>query len=1315
MPLKWSTFRLRALWCWHQLLTLALFGLVLVAVVVGVGRQLLPEVGRYRADVEAALSTRMGMPVRLEQLSGNWDGLDLSFRLDGLQLRDPAQPARVLLRIPEVTLRPAFWQSLRHWEPRVDVRLAGLDIHLEQLPDGRVQLRELAGLASTDPQAAEQALRFALRQPALALTESRIHLALRDFPATTLSRIDFVNRNEGDRHRVAGRLFVPGAREALALQLELNGDPLNWQKGRLQVWMHLPVLKLDSWLPAADAAGLRLTSINGGGDYWFEFRQGALQSLRTHLDWRDVQVEGGQGRHHLQNMKGLLAWTRQDAGWQLAVADLRGTVDGRSWPLPSVVLQSRPDTLTVAAAQGEIAGIAALLADMPLPSAAMDWLRTAAPAGLLATARADLIRDAEGKWQPTAVEARWRNLAVHATEAWPGGKGLAGWLRWTPEQAWLGLDTRIAELDLRQVFREPVSVQQLQGHLRLRVDEEAWHLASDHLLAGNADAHGSAVFSLEVPRKDPGAATLSLLAGLRDGQAASVWRYVPWTAAGDDALAWLRHSVLAGQVSKGDFLYEGPIHTRADLGPHRMLMRFALTGGRLDYSPGWPELRELNAEVVIDGHQLEVNATAARLLDASSGKALYAVIPDLSHPVLQVEGDVSSSGPDLMRLFSESPLKTHTGSLAEVMSVQGPLTGHLSLGIPLQKGSPVVDVTAQLKDNRLDLKQAGLVASDLDGELRFSTASGLESKKLTARLLEVPVTAAISSVMRRGDLASVEVGVNGDASVPALRRWLGSNLIDIASGSTPYQAHLSIPAEAGPVRLQLNSTLSGLRIDLPAPFGKGANEALPLRYQSTLGSGEQMARLQYGQRLSAGLVWNGSRLDRALLRLEGTAVAWPQKSGIEIEGRLPRLDLREWSPWIQRLSRSGTGTVAAQGESPLPSVTRLDIDAREVLTDGLRLQNAHINLGRQAAAWQLDVASDELEGDVLLPDNASSEIRLGFSRLQWPLPTSPVASGQAPAALNPVAGLGNRPVVISGEGLKLGAWPGLGTVGVSARLLPSPYGLRIEDIVFDGAALDFNGRLDWQWRGGVSTRLRGTASSNNVAALLAAVGYAPNLVSPKASADIDLSWPGGPDHPVLAGLDGRMALTVEQGRLLNVSTTTSASRVFGWFDVDNIRRRFKGDFSDVLRKGLSFDKASLSGPIQAGVMTQADFLVDGPTLKADGKGRLDLAKQQMDQQFTVTVPVSSAVPVAAVVVAGPLVGGAVAAAQMVFERQIDKVTQLRYHVSGDWANPKVERLTMKILDIGAASTAASDSKSVAPASKGTAASGSTLPVNGSKP
>lgn len=1292
--MTWQSLRLGLLWCWHQLLLLALVALVGVAVLVGVARQVLPAADAWRPDLERALSERMGLPVTVASLSARLEGVSLQVHLDSLQLHDPAQPEQVLLRIPEIELRPAIWASLWHAEPRMETVLRGVELHLDQLPDGRLRIRELDRLEKSDPESARQALRFALRQPALAVGESRVTLALQGFPALRLSGVELVNLNdhrhyqgqEQGQHRLAGSLRVEGHREPLQVNLVLRGDALDWQKGDVDAWLHLPVLALDDWLPEADVAGLRLRQLTGGGDYWFHFRQGRLEALEARPQWPELVIQGRQGPLKLDRMSGELVWRREANGWQLAARQLQGQLDGRPWPLPVLALRKDADNLHVAAQHAGIDGMASLLKRLPLPPDLLAWLKDASPGGRVTALRADLVRGEGQDWQPRRVALDVQGLRLAATAGWPGADGIAGWLQWTPGEAWLGLDTRDARLDLPAVYREPVVMQHLAGHVRLRREGEILCLDSDRLRLHNADARGNALLRLSLPLDDPAAARLSLLGGLRQGRVASAWRYVPWSVAGDKTLGWLQSALQGGVVTQGDFLYDGPLHHRDDLPPATLQMRFAVEQGRLDYDDDWPGLRDLSAVVHISGRRLTIDGSKALLLDGSRGRNLHADIPDLHHPVLTVAGEVGSSGADLMRLFRESPLRAHVGRVTDELGLEGDLAGTLKLVLPLhgEPADPEIDVTASLPGNRLHLRDAGLVADGVQGEVRYSSRQGLSAERLHAQLLESPVEAHIGSRLRQGELAEVLVDVNGRAGVPALRRWLGNSLLQFASGAAPYQARVVIPARSdAQARLQLESSLAGLRLDLPAPLGKGP-EAQTFSYQSTLGGREQMARLRYGQTLAAGLAWRNGGLHRALVQLEdgrsNPEPAWPEQAGLAVEGRVARLDLGEWLPFLQRLQH-GTGTVALAGAPGLPALDRLQLESRELVTEQLRLANAQLALRRQGDGWQVSLGSDELAGQMQWPDAPNREIRLAFSRLQWPLPA--IGEGDA-VALKPFAGLGNRPLLVNGQGLRLVDWPGLGDLSLEARLLPSPYGLRIEGIALEGPVLNFAGRLDWQWRGGASTRLRGEADTRNVAGLLNALGYAPTLVSDQASATLDLAWPGGPDKSALKALDGSLALRVEQGRLLNISNSTSASRVFGWFDVDNLKRRFKGDFSDVMRRGLSFDSARLEGDLRGGVMADARLDISGPTLKAEGQGRLDLARQEMDQQLTVVVPVSSAVPVAAIVVAGPLVGGAVAAAQMAFERQIDKVSQLRYHVTGDWANPRVERLNMKVFDLRSA-------------------------------
>lgn len=1274
--MSWQTFRLFALWCWHQLLTLGLVVLVVVAVMVGVSRELLPLADDYRPRLEAALSERLGLPVTLRRLEGEADGLQLFLRLVKVNLHDPGLPATVLLSIPEVELRPAVWQSLWHRELRVDVRLRGLDIHFDQQPDGRFQLRELAGLARRDATTAAQTLRFVLRQPVLALSESRIGIDLRDLPDLTLSGIELVNRNEGDRHRLAGRLRLPGAAEEMLLQAELDGDPLQWQRTRLRAWVRLPILNLDGWLPALAGPlghyGIGLERLRGGGQYWLDFDRGRLVAARAEVDWRELVLHRDGVPRQFENLRGQLAWSRNTAGWQLAGEQLEGRVDGQAWPLPALAVRAGPATLSVSARHTNVVGAYRLLAGVALPPALGAWLREAAPAGQVEGLRADLAPRPEGGWRLRRLDVEGRGLSVRPVGGLPGVRNLGGWLRWTPERAWAGVAVRQGELALPNFLREPVPVFHLEGRLRLTREDGGWRLDSDRLQGANADLGAAAVASVRIPAS-PALPRLSLAGSLNQARAASAWRYVPWHAAGDHTLDWLRRNLTAGTVSRGDFLYEGPVRADPEADPARLLMSFQVQRASLDYLPGWPGLRALDAEVVLDGSRLAVRGGNARLLDGTVGRALEAVIPDLRQPVLQVAGEVATTGADLTRLFRDSPLAAQLPGLTDVLALEGPVTGQLALTVPLRGGTPEVALLAQLRENRLLLKPAGLTATHLLGEIRYSTREGLQSPRLEAQLLEAPVLADIRT--EGTGHGAVLVTLDGSAGVPALRRWLGSSLLDVASGSTPYQARVTVPAGGGTPRLQLDSSLVGLRIALPAPLGKTPAEAVPLRYQVSLGSGEQYGRIQYGQRLSGGLVWVGSRLDRALLRLDSNTAAWPQLPGLEIEGRLPRLDVGEWRPVVARLQRRERAqTVAARGDSATPALTRLDLEVQDLQAEGWRVRNASLDLVRQPGAWQLALASDELAGSVRLPDEPGSEISLGISRLQWPLPQVALRPG-ASAGLNPVAGLGNRPLGITGEGLRLVAWPGLGAISLKARVQPLPAGLRVEDIVMRGPMLDFRGQLDWQWRGGARTRLQGRAGSGNVAGLLTALGITPPLVSRRAGADLDLSWPGGPDRAALASLDGKLKLSLEQGRLLNVSNSTSASRIFGWFSLGNLQRRLKGDFADVTRRGLAFDSISLEGGLDAGVMQPATVQVKGPTLQAKGQGRLDFARRKVDQHYTVTMPMTSAVPLAAVMMAGPVVGGAVAAAQMAFDRQIDRATQLHYHVSGDWENPAIERLT----------------------------------------
>ncbi len=75
---------------------------VLVALYVSLGRELVPLVAEYRADVESKAEQALGLPVHVGALEGRWSGLAPVLRVRDLQLGEGA----TALRLDDVKVVP---------------------------------------------------------------------------------------------------------------------------------------------------------------------------------------------------------------------------------------------------------------------------------------------------------------------------------------------------------------------------------------------------------------------------------------------------------------------------------------------------------------------------------------------------------------------------------------------------------------------------------------------------------------------------------------------------------------------------------------------------------------------------------------------------------------------------------------------------------------------------------------------------------------------------------------------------------------------------------------------------------------------------------------------------------------------------------------------------------------------------------------------------------------------------------------------------------------------------------------------------------
>jgi hypothetical protein len=87
------------------------------------------------------------------------------------------------------------------------------------------------------------------------------------------------------------------------------------------------------------------------------------------------------------------------------------------------------------------------------------------------------------------------------------------------------------------------------------------------------------------------------------------------------------------------------------------------------------------------------------------------------------------------------------------------------------------------------------------------------------------------------------------------------------------------------------------------------------------------------------------------------------------------------------------------------------------------------------------------------------------------------------------------------------------------------------------------------------------------------------------------------------------------GSLLFVSRN---GRIYRWtllsrlFDMLNVIGLFKGNFPDFTQKGFEYNQFVITGELRDGYLYLNEFVIDGPSLKIVGKGRVDIAGGEAD-------------------------------------------------------------------------------------------------------
>jgi uncharacterized protein (TIGR02099 family) len=1287
-------------------LTLAYFAFALL--LFALRYAILPQIENYRSDVEQMIGSAINRPVGIRKIEAHWAGLRPALNLEGFEIRDPE--GRPALAFDQVEAELA-WSSLWHFQ----LRLARLELNAPTLLLRRDQKGRFfaAGLEIT-PQASDQDdfSDWLLAQDRVIIRDAGIawHDELRGAPPLELKHLNFQLDNSLNRHRFGITAEPP---RQLAARIDIRGDFKGRDLDQLDDWKGEVYAELDY----ADLAGWRswvdypvaLPQGSGALRLWLGFAARQLVSTTADVRLADVRLQLRPDLPELDLLKleGRLSGRRLEGGFEAELKHLTlATRDGLSLQ-PTDLKLSWQGAAANRAAQGtatanglDLGALARLAAHLPLDAASRARLARHAPHGSVFDLKLDWKGSPDDpagleKW---TVKSRFEGLGLTALGPVPGISGVNGRVDGNEKGGKLTLDGQRTAFELPTVFAEPkleleAFAAELDWHstaagLQVKLQKAAFH---------NKDAAGEAAGTWRALSEGPG--ELDLDARLTRGSGAAVWRYMP-LAVGKDVRDWLHVAIIGGKATETSLKLRGDLRQF----PYRdgkggiFEVRGKFRDATLRYAGSWPEINDIEGELLFAGARMLITGKSGRIFGVGL-REVRAEIADIESPeeMLVVTGKASGPTADFLRFIEASPVGERIDHFTEEMKAEGNGELDLKLGLPLRRmANSKVDGSYRFDGNRLTVDKDLPPLAEVRGALRFS-ADHLEARGIRGTLLGSPLNVDVKTT---GD-GNVLVNAGGEVSIATLRRQFPQPLFDHLSGSAKWTGNVRVRKKSAEVKL--SSNLVGLSSSLPEPFNKPATDAMALSFERkpppdpaprsgprpgagavvrapsardtapgsaggiTPGPAMDMLDVSLGRALRLQLVRRTDSgtpsIVRGLLAVGEVGTGMPERN-MMVSINLPSIDADFWRGLL-----ATQGSSNGQGESALPALpaVQFDLRAADLTAFDKRFHEVRLSGSRPeaSASTRFELKSRELAGS--FEWNSAGNGKLTGRIAQFAIPES-VAT---PAALQARASevIDRIPALdITVGQLSFKDRP-LGTVRIAAENRDGYWNTRI-DANNDDGILEATGR----WRPSptqADTRVEFKLGAKSIEKLLARIGYPDAVRRGSASLAGNLSWAGSPftiDYP---SLSGNLRLDASGGQFAKLEP--GVGRLLGILSLQSLPRRITLDFRDIFSEGFAFDSIGGQFAVARGVMETKELQIQGPSARVLMSGTVNLGAETQNLKVRVQPALGESIAVGTMI-ANPVAGAVVWAAQKLFKDPFGQAFAFEYAVTGSWADPKVEKL-----------------------------------------
>jgi len=1295
---------LRAL-VWASALGYFAFALLLLALRYAI----LPQIESYRGDVELMIGTAINRPVAIRRIEAHWAGLHPALMLEGFEIRDTR--GRPALGFDQVEAELS-WSSLWHFQ----LRLARLELNSPVLLLRRDGVGRFfaAGLEIT-PQASDEDdfADWLLAQEQVIVRDATITWQdeLRKAPPLELKHLNFQLDNSFSRHRFG---FTADPPRQLAARIDIRGDFKGRDLDELEAWKGEVYAELDYadlavWRSWVDYP-VNLPQGSGALRLWLGFANKQLLTTTADVRLADVRLQLRRDVPELDlvRLEGRVTGRRLEGGFEAELKHLTLATRG-GVALPPIDLKlawqgaaaNRPPQGRASANGLDLAAMADLAAHLPLDNATRARLARHAPRGRVYDLKLDWKGAPETTGTPPTwtIKGRFEGLGLTALGPVPGMSGINGRIDGNEKGGSVQLNGQHSAFELPTVFADPtLELEAFAADLDWKSTADGLQVKLNEVTFHNKDAAGDAKGSWRSLPEGPGA--LDLDARLTRGSGYAAWRYMP-LAVGKQVRDWLRTAISGGKATdttlklRGD-LRQFPFRDGKD-GIFEVRGKFHDT--TLRYAEDWPEITNIEGELLFAGQRMLITGKSGKIFGASV-RDVRAEIADIeqAEELLTVSGKVAGPTADFLRFIESSAVGERIDHFTKDMQAEGSGELDLKLGLPLRKmGNSRVDGLYRFDANRLTVSSGFPPITDVRGVMHFS-ADNLEARGLRGMWMGAPLSVDVKTAAEGG----VQINAAGEFSVAALRQQVGySEVFDNLAGSAKWTGSARIRKKSADVKL--SSNLVGLSSSLPEPFNKSAVDAMPLNFERKLlpatapraappkgpaavaqtpsardtaagtAGGMTPAPAQDMLDVSIGRAWRMQlvrRLDSSPPAITRGVVAMgdinrdmPER-GLLFAVDLPRINVNAWRTFWP--TQAGSNAPDAPVLPTLPALL-FDLRTAELAVQDRNFHDVRINGSHPdgATSTRFELKSRELTGNFEWDGAGSGKLtgRIGQFSIPEAAATPAVLEAKASEVLDHFPALD-----ITVDQLSFKERP-LGTVRIAAENRDGYWNTKV-DVKNDDGTLESTGR----WRLSATqpdTRVEFKLSAKSIEKFMTRAGYPDTVRRGSANLTGNLSWNGSPFTIAYPTLSGSLVLDASNGQFVKLEP--GVGRLLGVLSLQSLPRRITLDFRDVFSEGFAFDSIGGQFAVSRGVMETKDLQIQGPSAKVLMSGAIDLAGETQNLKVRVQPAVGDTVALGAMI-ANPVAGAVVWAAQKLLKDPIDQAFAFEYAVTGSWADPKVEKI-----------------------------------------